>query len=105
MDNAAVKAPGRNDWHPADIKAALAKAGGWTFARIARVYGYADNSPNAVLIRPWSQVEKIVSKIIGVPAVEIWPSRYDRRGRPLKSRTARVSQKRTISKHGAVRNV
>uniref|UniRef100_C6E6U5 Putative transcriptional regulator, Nlp n=1 Tax=Geobacter sp. (strain M21) TaxID=443144 RepID=C6E6U5_GEOSM len=92
------------DWHPADIKAALDKAG-YSFARIARENGYRLNSPNVVLHRAWSQVEQLVAKILGVQASEIWPSRYDRRGRPLKSRTARVKQSRTISKRGTVSNV
>lgn len=104
MKNTAQKIATTTDWHPADIKAALAKKK-YSFARIAREFEYADGSPNAVLHRAWSQMERIVAKVIGVPAAVIWPSRYDRRGRPLKSRTARVGQKRTISKHGAVSNV
>lgn len=85
------------DWHPADIKAALAKAG-YTFARIAREYGYVSNAPNGVLHKSWSHMERIVSEILGVPAFKIWPSRYDRRGRPLKERPARVRTKnRSIS--------
>jgi Ner family transcriptional regulator len=104
VDNTAHKISVPADWHPADIKAALTKKG-YSFAQIARAFGYSDGSPNAVLHRPWSQMERIISKIIGVPAAVVWPSRYDRKGRPLKSRTARVGQKRTISKHGAVRNV
>ena len=80
------------DWHPADVKAALDKKK-WSFARIAREYGYAPKAPNKVLYKPWSQVEQIVAKILGVKAAEIWPSRYDRRGRPLKSATARICGK------------
>ncbi len=80
------------DWHPADIKASLAKKG-YTFAKIARENGYVRNAPNSVLHKPWSQIERIVAGIIGVRAAEIWPSRYDRRGKPLKERTARVRSK------------
>lgn len=80
------------DWHPADIKAALAKKS-YTFARIAREHGYVENSPNMVLHKPWSQVEEIVAKIIGINASTIWPSRYDRRGRPLRSGKGRIAQK------------
>ena len=94
----------RSDWHPADIKAALAKKK-YTFARIAREYGYVDNSPNMVLHKAWSQIEEIVARIIGCKAADIWPSRYDRRGRPLKSRTARVkAPNRRISNHTTVSN-
>jgi Ner family transcriptional regulator len=90
--NTARKNEQSTDWHPADIKASLAKKG-FTFARIARENGYVCNSPNSVLHKPWSQMERIVSNIIGVKASEIWPSRYDRRGRPLKERTARIRTK------------
>lgn len=96
----------RQDWHPADIKAALAKKG-YTFARIASEYGYVTNTPCAVLRKPWSQIEEIVARILGVPAARIWPSRYNRLGQPLKSRTARVRTKTTgrrITKQDTVSN-
>lgn len=63
------------DWHPADIKAALAKKG-YTFARIAREHGYCSNSPNSVLWVGWKPMERIVADIVGVQPEEIWPSRY-----------------------------
>lgn len=93
------------DWHPADIKAALAKAGGYTFARIAREYGYVSNAPNSVLHKPWSHMERIVADIIGVRPEDIWPSRYDRRGRPLKSRSPKMRTKDSrIAKQGVAGN-
>jgi len=93
MNTSTRKSDPRKDWHPADIKASLAKKG-YTFARVAREYGcVARNSANSVLHKPWSQIERIVAGIIGVKPSEIWPSRYDRRGRPLKERTARVTSK------------
>ncbi len=95
----------RTDWHPADIKAALAKAGGYTFARIAREHGYVSNAPNSVLHKPWSHVERIIAGIIGVQAADIWPSRYDHRGRPLKSRSSRMrTQDSRITNRGAAGN-
>ena len=65
----------RSDWHPADIKAALAKRN-YTFARIAREFGYVTNSPNMVLHKHWGKMENIVGAIIGVAPEDIWPSRY-----------------------------
>lgn len=81
----------RTDWHPADIKAALAKAvdaqgRGYSFARIANEHGYVSNSPNTVLWRPWSTMERIVADIVGVEPWTIWPSRYDRAGKHLGTR-------------------
>jgi Ner family transcriptional regulator len=83
----------RQDWHPADIKAALAKKG-FTFARLARENGYGENSLNMVLFKPWSQAEEIVARIIGVRPEVIWPTRYAH-GLPLKSRTARILRTQT----------
>lgn len=68
------------DWHPADIKAALAKQG-WTFARIARRFGFCPTLPNKVLYRRWHRMEQEVARLIGVPARVIWPSRYFPDGR------------------------
>jgi len=85
------------DWHPADIKAALAKKG-YSFARIAREKRYASNAPNMVLRKPWPIMEKIVAKILGVRPSLIWPTRYDRRGRPIRKRTAKGQRKRQISR-------
>ena len=87
--NTAKKLKAGVDWHPADIKAALAKKG-YSFARIAREHGYVANSCNSVLARTWSQVQQIVADIIGVKPSEIWPSRYDRHGRPHIARSVRV---------------
>lgn len=81
----------RQDWHPADIKAAMAKKS-YTFARLARENNYVENSPNMVLRKPWPEVERIVSKIIGIKAAQIWPTRYDKRGRPLKQGKTRVKR-------------
>lgn len=63
------------DWHPADIKAALEKAG-WSFAAIGREMGYAPKSVDSVLRRPMGPVEQRVAEILGVPVEELWPSRY-----------------------------
>lgn len=87
--NTAKKLKPDHDWHPADIKAALAKKG-YSFARIAREHGYVVNSCNSVLVRTWSQVQQIVADIIGVPPESIWPSRYDLHGRPHIARAVRV---------------
>ena len=73
MNASTRKTQPREDWHPADIKAALAKKG-YTFARVARENGYGSKSPNMVLHKHWSQIEAIVARIIGVPAAVIWPT-------------------------------
>ena len=84
-------------WHPADIKAGLAKKG-YTFASIARKHGYVSNSPNTVLWRPWSTMERIVADILGVEPQAIWPSRYGRKGQHL-------GTKKTVTNPPTVGNV
>ena len=84
--NPSRKTPG-NDWHPADIKAALEKKG-WTFARLAREYDYSNRrSPGNVLRIPWARTESIIGEILGISPTEIWPSRYDEQGQPIKRRS------------------
>lgn len=75
----------KEDMHPADIKALLAKKG-YTFKRIADENDYKENSPANVLRIAWAPMEKIVGKILGVHPSFIWPSRYDLNGNPLRSR-------------------
>lgn len=76
------------DWHPADIHAALRKAG-WSLAQLALHHGYASNSAlcNAIA-RPFPKGERIIAAAIGVkhPMV-IWPSRYDSAGQPNRRRS------------------
>jgi len=61
------------DWHPADVKAALEKRG-VSLRRLASEYGYSHIQ--RVLVSQWWAAEQIVAKAIGLPASEIWPTRY-----------------------------
>lgn len=66
------------DWHSADILAAFKKLD-TTLTDVSRAQGYAPSTLANALIRPWPKGEKIISAALGVPAEEIWPSRYARR--------------------------
>jgi Ner family transcriptional regulator len=92
--NAAHKKPKKTDWHPADIKCALAKKD-YTFARIAREYGYSPPGPNRVLRSAWPVMEQIVADLIGVHPSDIWPSRYDKKRKPLRGDMKSFSRLRT----------
>lgn len=71
-----------SDWHPADVKAALEKAG-WTFRSLAKKLGYSDHSAIARgLYNRSPMAEAIIAKALGKQPKEIWPSRYDHAGRP-----------------------
>jgi Ner family transcriptional regulator len=84
MTSSTLKKQAQADWHPADIKAALAKKD-YSFSRIAREYDFSRSTSN-VLRMPWPKIEAIVGKILGIHPAEIWPSRYDNQGKPLRSR-------------------
>lgn len=69
-------------WHREEIKAAI-RMRGWSFARLARKYGYAGpGTPSDVLRRVWPGMEKVIADIIGVPPSKIWPDRYTVAGDP-----------------------
>jgi len=83
------------DWHPADIKAALEKRG-WTLGKLARTHGYDRKSPSLALKQPWPRMEKLIAEAIGVEPQQIWPSRYHRDGTPNR-RAGRPPVKRVDS--------
>ncbi|TCQ85177.1 MULTISPECIES: helix-turn-helix transcriptional regulator [Rahnella] len=81
-----------NDWHPADIIAALHKKG-TTLAAVSRAAGLSSSTLSNALSRPWPKGEILISKVIGVPPQTVWPSRYyDRQGN-LIERSVRVQDK------------
>lgn len=64
------------DWHRADIVAAVRKAG-WSLRKLAQHHGYAaPTTLTNALARPWPKGERIIAEAIGVNPAEIWPSRY-----------------------------
>lgn len=65
-----------NDWHPADIVAAL-KKNGWTISALSRYQGYvAPGTLRRAIERKWPKGEAIIAEAIGVAPEQIWPSRY-----------------------------
>lgn len=71
------------DWHWADVLAALRKRG-WSLRQVGAAEGYADgNTLGEVARRPYPKAEATLARYIGVdhPMV-IWPSRYDAKGKP-----------------------
>ena len=69
------------DWHPAEVIAAI-----WirksSITRLSRKHGYATDGLKLALRQPWPKAEKIIADFLGVKPQEIWPSRYDEKGRP-----------------------
>lgn len=77
-----------DDWHPADVVAALRKAG-WSLRRLAKHHGYASPTQlTAVMQRSWPKGQRLIAEAIGVAPETIWPTRYQEKptpGRPRKS--------------------
>lgn len=76
-------ATGRQDWHSADIKAELEKRG-TTLARLSCAAGYHRGTLSQALRRPYPDAERIIAAALGKRPAEIWPSRYDRHGAPIR---------------------
>ena len=84
MSKRADKKASLSDWHPADIKAALDKAG-WTLRALAQHHGLASSSPlSHTFLRSYPRNELRIANAIGVPVQVIWPSRYWPDGTPRK---------------------
>jgi len=66
------------DWHRADIIAAVRKTG-WTIRRLSIASGLHPGALNNALDRPWPKGERIIAAAIGLPPESIWPARYAKR--------------------------
>lgn len=80
MASNTAKKPASQDWHPADIKAALHKKG-ITLKGIADAYGLTSSSTlSSVFTRSYPLNEQRIADAIGVHPKVIWPSRYNADG-------------------------
>lgn len=66
------------DWHRADIVAALHKKG-WSLRQLSKEAGLSAGALNNALDRPWPKAERIIAAAIGEAPETIWPSRYEKR--------------------------
>jgi len=67
------------DRHPELIKAHI-RMRGMTLSRLATDHGLHESAVRAALIRPQPEADKVISKFLGVPLHELWPTRYDPEG-------------------------
>ncbi|MCW2475666.1 MULTISPECIES: helix-turn-helix transcriptional regulator [unclassified Symbiopectobacterium] len=65
----------KQDWHPADIIAAI-KRKGTSLAALSRASGLASSTLANALTRRWPKGERLIAQAINVSPEEIWPSRY-----------------------------
>lgn len=72
----APKKASHEDWHRADIVAALRKSG-WSLRKLATHHGYASPTTlTTALDRPWPKGERLIAAAIGIEPADIWPTRY-----------------------------
>jgi Ner family transcriptional regulator len=79
------------DWHPADIVAALRKAG-WSLRRLSVHNNRYPNSLAKALARPWPKAERLIAEAIGIPPEEIWPERHAKRLERVARRDQRAAE-------------
>ncbi|WP_034986059.1 helix-turn-helix domain-containing protein [Laribacter hongkongensis] len=65
----------QEDWHRADIIAALHKAG-WSLRQLSLSAGLGAKTLDAALVRSYPKAENIIAAAIGVKPEAIWPRRY-----------------------------
>ncbi|GAL44502.1 MULTISPECIES: helix-turn-helix domain-containing protein [Citrobacter] len=65
------------DWHSADIIAALKKRG-MSLAAVSRNAGLASSTLANALTRHWPKGERLIAEALDVAPEDIWPSRYSK---------------------------
>ncbi|WP_089084535.1 helix-turn-helix domain-containing protein [Aquitalea magnusonii] len=78
MSTSANQKKTAEDWHRADIVAAVHKAG-WSLRKLSIAADLSPSALNNALDRAWPKAEKIIAAAIGVEPEAIWPSRYEKR--------------------------
>lgn len=74
------KADPKQDWHPADVLAALHKAG-WTVTALGKSHGLSGGQTlSKALTQSYPVAEKRIADALGLHPKDIWPSRYFENG-------------------------
>lgn len=71
-----LKKASRQDWHPADVVAALHKRG-LTLRKVAEKCSVSPPAVIKALRERNLPSERRIAEAIGIPASDIWPSRYN----------------------------
>jgi Ner family transcriptional regulator len=66
------------DWHPKDILKHL-EMKGLTLTKLAKKHGCNPSTFRNVMRIPYLKVEQIIANELGIPANQIWASRYQKR--------------------------
>jgi Ner family transcriptional regulator len=65
----------KEDWHPADVLAALKKRGK-TLSGLSRAHGYHATAAGKALKKPWPALEALIATELDLAPEDIWPGRY-----------------------------
>lgn len=80
MQSTQAKKASQEDWHPADIIAALRKAG-YTLSKLAFEHNLKDSSGlSKALVMSFPKGEQRIAAALGVHPMTIWPTRYEADG-------------------------
>lgn len=82
------KKPAPQDWHRADIIAAVRKTG-TSIQRMSRLLGLCRSALGNALKIPAPRYERIIAEHLGLTPQIIWPSRYHTDGTPKSGRGER----------------
>lgn len=89
----------RPEWHVEDIKAAIRKTG-VTLVGLSLRSGLERSAVGQALLRPWPNVERVIANHLGLRPQDIWPSRYDESGNPLRGGWTQTNHSpRRIAEH------
>lgn len=78
------------DWHPADVVAAVRKAGS-TLRQLSISAGMHPGSLRVALASPRFAAQQRIADYLGVPPQRIWPSRYEPDGTPIRGLRRRLT--------------
>ena len=84
-----------NEWHPADIIAALRKKKS-SLAAVSRQAGLGSSTLANALARPWPKGELIIAQALDIHPSVIWPSRYFDENQQLITRAVRPVRNKTL---------
>lgn len=83
-----AKKPTPQDWHKADIIAAVHKSG-TSIQGLSFKAGYRRTTLGNALVAPYPKCELIIAEHLGLKPQVIWPSRYNADGTPKSGRGER----------------
>lgn len=92
------------DWHPADIVAAIRKRG-MSLRKLSVARGLGPGTLQAAIYAPYIRGQAIIAEFLGVEPQEIWPSRYHPDGSHVRGLICHVRRQKKFNASSAARNV